>query len=586
MHRNQCVHRDLKLENMLLTDHDVVKICDFGWSAEMEIEKMLKTTCGTTAYWAPEIWESAPQDESVDMWMLGCMLYEMLAGHAPFHEQDQTKLKQKVLSVEFGYPPWFSNEACHTVHILLQRNPAHRVKCEDLLKHPWLSKYKEQGQQPVAEALNSEQAVGPTVEPASSKAGVTQTAGSRPQNLVASLPPSAANGRSSSLVARSGPSRHSAPQSEAAVPTQPQTQPLASPGPTVDSWRESRRLEAPRVSARVPGETSARAPGEPLLSFTGTRPSAAPTSPVTRSLGSTMVSQAMDSAMTAPTTHSRRFASPARNGLRPVSRSTSPMHRVDPLQGNPTIRLEAVQAASTMSRWDASQQVNQFGFESQEQPTWSSGIQTYGGATGSLGSAALRAGSPNREWDRTGFATEALGSAVVSQSPTFGGGSGSVLLQQGGASRDVGNSWRGARTSVPSRHLPPTASSTQGYVSAPTTLLSGVPQWHSMPGRDYGRDYAGVSLQPVSNQRLPAPQPVASVAQTTTAVTHTRANLASTPTSTARTPTGITTTTYGLPHSSSGRLAPLGSFMVMPQQQQLGYGSVAFGASPRSALVS
>lgn len=143
MHRNQCVHRDLKLENMLLTDNDVVKICDFGWSAEMEIEKMLKTTCGTTAYWAPEIWENAVQDEAVDMWALGCMLYEMLAGHAPFHEQDQNKLKQKVLSVEFGYPPWFSNEACHMVHILLQSKPANRVKSCDLLNHPWLSKYKD-----------------------------------------------------------------------------------------------------------------------------------------------------------------------------------------------------------------------------------------------------------------------------------------------------------------------------------------------------------------------------------------------------------------------------------------------------------
>jgi len=113
MHRNSYVHRDLKLENMLLTDNDVVKICDFGWSAEVRIEEMLQTTCGTTSYWAPEIWEGALQDEAVDLWALGCLLYEVLAGHAPFYEQDQIKLKRKVLAVEFGYPPWLSNEVCH-----------------------------------------------------------------------------------------------------------------------------------------------------------------------------------------------------------------------------------------------------------------------------------------------------------------------------------------------------------------------------------------------------------------------------------------------------------------------------------------
>lgn len=147
MHRNSCVHRDLKLENMLLTDEDVVKICDFGWSADVSIEEMLQTTCGTTSYWAPEIWEGGLQDEAVDLWALGCMLYEMLAGHAPFYEQDQLKLKQKVLAVEFGYPPWLSNESCHAVHILLQRVPTQRAKAAAILRHPWLSKYKGSSQQ-------------------------------------------------------------------------------------------------------------------------------------------------------------------------------------------------------------------------------------------------------------------------------------------------------------------------------------------------------------------------------------------------------------------------------------------------------
>mmetsp|Transcript_58251 Transcript_58251/g.107540 ORF Transcript_58251/g.107540 Transcript_58251/m.107540 type:complete len:704 (-) Transcript_58251:46-2157(-) len=140
MHRNSCVHRDLKLENMLLTENDVVKICDFGWSAEMEVENSLKTTCGTTAYWAPEIWQGQAQDESVDLWSLGCLLYEVLAGHPPFWGHNQEELKQKAVTSHFGCPPWFSPEACDIVRKLLRPDPKERIRCADLLRHEWLSK--------------------------------------------------------------------------------------------------------------------------------------------------------------------------------------------------------------------------------------------------------------------------------------------------------------------------------------------------------------------------------------------------------------------------------------------------------------
>jgi len=141
MHRHSWIHRDLKLENMLVTASNDVKICDFGWSAEIELEQLLKTTCGTTAYWAPEMWEHAAQDEAVDLWALGCMLYEMLAGHSPFYASDQEELKRKVLGVKFAFPPWFSNEACHITASLLQREPRRRLRCKELLGHSWLYKH-------------------------------------------------------------------------------------------------------------------------------------------------------------------------------------------------------------------------------------------------------------------------------------------------------------------------------------------------------------------------------------------------------------------------------------------------------------
>lgn len=140
MHRHSWIHRDLKLENMLVTASGELKICDFGWSAEVEMQQLLKTTCGTAAFWAPEMWECAPQDEAVDQWALGCLLYEMLAGHPPFFATDQVELRKKVLAVQFAYPPWFSNEACHAIASLLQRDPRHRIRCKGLFGHPWLRK--------------------------------------------------------------------------------------------------------------------------------------------------------------------------------------------------------------------------------------------------------------------------------------------------------------------------------------------------------------------------------------------------------------------------------------------------------------
>merc|ERR1719454_2499613 len=78
MHQHSCVHRDLKPENMLLTEGEEVRICDFGWSAEVQMEQALRTTCGTPHCWPPELFEGEAQDLGVDLWALGALAYEML----------------------------------------------------------------------------------------------------------------------------------------------------------------------------------------------------------------------------------------------------------------------------------------------------------------------------------------------------------------------------------------------------------------------------------------------------------------------------------------------------------------------------
>jgi len=82
MHSFTIIHRDLKPENVMLHE-GVVKVCDFGWSVYRGSQ--LRTTfCGTPLYLSPEILMGNSYDESVDIWTLGIMLYEMVIGGSPF----------------------------------------------------------------------------------------------------------------------------------------------------------------------------------------------------------------------------------------------------------------------------------------------------------------------------------------------------------------------------------------------------------------------------------------------------------------------------------------------------------------------
>mmetsp|Transcript_28785 Transcript_28785/g.61228 ORF Transcript_28785/g.61228 Transcript_28785/m.61228 type:complete len:968 (-) Transcript_28785:263-3166(-) len=139
LHQHDCVHRDLKPENMLLTDRDEVRICDFGWSAEVQREQALRTTCGTPQYWPPEIYEMADQGVGVDLWALGILVFELLVGHAPFWGTRE-ELRAKVLNVHLAWPErLFSPEAAGVFQSLLKRNPSERASAATLLERdPWV----------------------------------------------------------------------------------------------------------------------------------------------------------------------------------------------------------------------------------------------------------------------------------------------------------------------------------------------------------------------------------------------------------------------------------------------------------------
>ena len=79
------MHRDIKLENVMIDSNNNVKIIDFGFSITIPKDKKLSIFCGTPSYMAPEIIKRAPYSGyAADIWALGILLYTLLCGKFPF----------------------------------------------------------------------------------------------------------------------------------------------------------------------------------------------------------------------------------------------------------------------------------------------------------------------------------------------------------------------------------------------------------------------------------------------------------------------------------------------------------------------
>lgn len=148
IHSKSCVHRDLKLENVLLDKNDNVKLCDFGFTREYEGKaNYLQTFCGTVCYSAPEMLRGEKYaGEKVDVWSLGIILYALLKGELPFDEDDDTATKAKILKDEPVCPDTFPEAAKTLVLKLLSKRPLYRPTLSEILADPFLSEHAPQQQ--------------------------------------------------------------------------------------------------------------------------------------------------------------------------------------------------------------------------------------------------------------------------------------------------------------------------------------------------------------------------------------------------------------------------------------------------------
>ena len=154
LHSKNIVHRDLKLENILITEIEKekvtgknlfwIKIIDFGTAKIFEKNKSEKAVVGSSYYIAPEVLKKQ-YNEKCDTWSAGVILYMLICGRAPFDGADDEEIIANIRKGSFNHKHKklvaSSPEVQDLVIKLLEVNVNKRLSAAQALKHPWFAKY-------------------------------------------------------------------------------------------------------------------------------------------------------------------------------------------------------------------------------------------------------------------------------------------------------------------------------------------------------------------------------------------------------------------------------------------------------------
>ena len=135
------IHRDIKPENVVLDQNMRAKLTDFGWSNYMQGDMKRTTVCGTPVYLAPEIINNRGHDEKVDIWCIGVLLFELLTGISPFQGNDVQTIKYNINRLNIAWQRDMDRDAVDLIRRILKYNPEERISLEQMLLHPFITKY-------------------------------------------------------------------------------------------------------------------------------------------------------------------------------------------------------------------------------------------------------------------------------------------------------------------------------------------------------------------------------------------------------------------------------------------------------------
>ena len=136
LHEYNIIHRDIKPANILLSKNSNVLIADFGISKILEKKLHSCTMIGTPYYISPEMYKDKQYDKKIDIWALGCILYELVTLTVPFDANNMHALKHKVMQGKYYEDKsiHYSTDLQKMIRFLLEKDSENRPSIKDILE--------------------------------------------------------------------------------------------------------------------------------------------------------------------------------------------------------------------------------------------------------------------------------------------------------------------------------------------------------------------------------------------------------------------------------------------------------------------
>lgn len=142
LQQRQVIHRDIKPENILVCDTGM-KLCDFGFSINRQEERP-QSILGTLEYMAPELIAGKADtvfDEKIDIWAIGVLTYECIAGVSPFYHPTDREIAQAIAGCKYSIPANFPEDLIDFLNMIFRVVPEERATLTELMRHRFLASH-------------------------------------------------------------------------------------------------------------------------------------------------------------------------------------------------------------------------------------------------------------------------------------------------------------------------------------------------------------------------------------------------------------------------------------------------------------